>query len=263
MVRQAVVIYATSPELEDLPMRYERAFTPSFLSALYRHVRRLSVAVGLCVLAGGTVATAQDLDDFRRAAAADGVEVIPFEGLRREAASIAKEVERAKTASRWKFGTFEKQKNNLLKEKAKKQEEIEDKQEEIEDLKDKHEDVDVSSLESDLKDLNDDLEDIDDKIEDLNKELEEGAKAWERLWNARGGLRELFDDAMDDVKRAQSNPKKYLGDDASDEDLKKLKTYLEVIEDEIELGEETHKDQEEGAKKTEEKFRDLIRKTEV
>lgn len=231
------------------------------LSALSRLT--LGLALGLGLLAGGTAARAQDLDDFRRAAAADGVNVIPFESLRREAASIAREVEQSKAASQWKYAAYEKRKDNLLDSKAKQQKKIETLRQDIEAFKDKHEDVDVSSLEKDLAGLGDDLEDIDDKIDDLNDELEDGAEAWKRLWNARGGLRELFDDAKDDVRSAQSNLEKYLGDDASEDDQKKLKSYLEVIEDEIELGERTHKEQEDGAKATEEKFRKLIKKTAI
>ena len=97
----------------------------------------------------------------------------------------------------------------------------------------------------------------------MNRELEDGAEAWKRLWNARGGLRELFDDALDEVKSAMSNPKKYLGSDATDEDIKKLKRYCDIIEDEIELGKRTHAEQEKGGKETEKKFRNLIRMTRI
>ena len=169
----------------------------------------------------------------------------------------------SKAASQWNYAAYEKRKNKLLDGKAKQQQKIETLRKDIEAFKDKHEDVDVSSLEKDLAGLGDKLEDIDDKIDDLNDELEDGAEAWKRLWNARGGLRELFDDAKDDVRSAQSNLEKYLGDDASEDDQKKLKSYLEVIEDEIELGERTHKEQEDGAKATEEKFRKLIKKTAI
>lgn len=101
---------------------------------------------------------------------------------------------------------------------------------------------------------------INQKIGKLNDELKTGAEAWQRLWNARGGLREVFDDAQDEVASARSNPGKYLGSKPKDEDVNQFKKYCDVIKDSIEREENEHRRQEEGAKKTERNFRDLINK---
>ena len=55
------------------------------------------------------------LDDFRTAAAADGVNVIPFSDLRRDATSIADEVQRRKDDAKYDSSTFESRKDNCWK----------------------------------------------------------------------------------------------------------------------------------------------------
>lgn len=251
-------------------MRNDCNFTTLSMRAVLRRARQLLVAFSLCFLATGTPVMAQNLADFKSAAAADGVNVIPFESLRKEAASIALEVdERKKEATSWNYSTYENQKNSLLKKKADKQKEIEDQGKEIEDLKKLENPTGLPTAEGELKELEQELKAIDNDIDNMNDKIEEGAEAWKRYWNARGGLREKFDDALNEVKSAGSNPKKYLdsdSDDATDEDIEKLKMeklkrYCDIIEDEIEAGAPSHKEQEDGAIATEQKFRELIKKT--
>jgi len=243
-------------------MREHRISTTVTMHAVLWRARNLIALCIFCTLATGGVVTAQDLDDFRTAAAADGVNVIPFESLRRDATSVADEVERSKhEATQWKYDTYEDMKKNLLNKKAVKNVEIAAKEEEIEELE-KLENADVSSYERELDELRDELGEINENIDNLNDDLEKAAEAWKRLWNARGGLRELFADAKSDVVSAKSRPEDYLGSDATEEDIESLKRYLDVIEDEIEAGEEGHRIQEEGAKTAEENFQNLIKMTE-
>ena len=202
------------------------------------------------------------LDDFRHAAAAGhGVDVIPFPDLRKQAISVASEVDRCKTATaRWNYDTYEKQKDNLLKEKAAKEDAIEVAKKEIEELKRRFTEVSVASEEKYQKERESDLKGIDDAINKKNSELGEAAEEWKRLWNARGGLRELCKDAVDEVSKAKSSPEKYLGSSPTDADKEIFQKSIYVIEGMIKEEEEEHKKQEEGAKGTEEKFRELIKK---
>jgi chromosome segregation ATPase len=202
------------------------------------------------------------LDDFRTAAAnGRGVDLIPYKNLRQEATSIADEVNRSKTATKWKYTTFERQKDNLLEKKEEKEEEVEEQKEEIEDLKDKDKDFNTSSQEKDLEKLEDELEDIVETLNKMNKNLEEGAEAWKRLWNARGGLRETFDDVLKELKNTKSKMESYFDEDTSDSDKKIFEKSIYVIEGMIEDEKKEHGEQEKGAKDTEEDFRELIKKT--
>lgn len=203
---------------------------------------------------------AQDLEDFKRAASSSGVSAIPFESIRREAASIAKEVDYAKSNARYSYDDLKRTKTNLLKDRKLKEEAIEKEKKFVEDLKAKSDSY-SSSIEDDLKDLKEELEDINEQIDETNEEIEEAIEAAKRLWNARGGLREVFEDAEDEVSRAKSNPKNYLGSDASDDDIDTLKDYLDDIEDEMESGKRVHKEQEDGVKNTEKNLRALLAKT--
>ena len=203
------------------------------------------------------------LDELSRAASANkSVELIPFKSIYSEASSIAREVEDRKAAAvRWDYDTFEKQRNNLLKDKAAKQSEIDDIQKFVDDFKSRHKECDVSSFENDKNKRRDDIKEFDAKIEKMNGELEKAAEDWKRFWNARGGLREKFDDALDEAKKGESNSGDYIGSSASDDDKQKAKGYFSTIISKIESEEKEHLTQEEGAKATEARFRELIKKT--
>jgi len=218
----------------------------------------------VCLLASAP-ASAQTLDDFRTAAAADGVNVIPFPDLRREAASIADEVERRKyEATKYNIEVLTRQKDNLLSENKKTQEEIKKKQEEIDGFKRDHPDGSAAPLEKDLEDLKATLAKGQGEVQKMNSDvLEDAEEAWGRLWNARAGLREKFEDAVKKLDEPKSSPEHFLGSDPPAEDVDKLKNYVGVIENEIEVQAKTHREQEDGAKATQQAFSDLIKKNEI
>ena len=203
------------------------------------------------------------LDDFRTAAAADGVNVIPFSDLRSDATSKNEEVQSLKGKVQYNSNTFEKQKDNLLEEIKKKKEEIEDIKKQIEDFKSQHPDGSVTTFEDEIKTCENAIEENKGKIEDLNNEMAKAIDGFQGLYNARAGLREYFDKAKDQLNDVRSDPAKYLGGSPSDDDLKQLENYLNVIENEIEVQEVNHKEQEDGANNQVEKFRELIAKTEL
>lgn len=220
------------------------------------------LTLGAACLLATAPASAQTLDDFRTAAAADGVNVIPFPDLRREAASIAEEVDRRKNeATRYNLDVLTRQKENLLSENKKTQEEIEKKQKEIDDFKQEHPDGSAAPLEKDLEDLKTDLAKGQGEAQQMNTDvLEDAEEAWGRFWNARAGLREKFEDAVKKLDEPKSSPEHFLGSDPSDDDVAKLKNYVSVIENEIEVQAKTHRDQEDGAKATQQAFAALIQK---
>lgn len=221
------------------------------------------IALGIAAIPFSSPVSGQTLDDFRTAAAGDGVDVIPFPGLRSTAVSIANEVDREKNeASRYDFSLLERQKNNLLKAIQTTEEEIEAKQEEIEDFREAHPGGSVAPFEDDLEKLKDALSDQQAEVEDMNGDvLEPAIEAWRRLADARGGLREAFEDVLDELDSARSSPERYLGSEPSTEDVDDLKRYIDIIEDEIEVHADAHREQEDGAKGTAEKFWALLSKS--
>jgi hypothetical protein len=93
--------------------------------------------------------------------------------------------------------------------------------------------------------------------------LEDAVDAWQRLWNARGGLREKFEEVVKKLDEPRSSPESVLGSSPSAEDIDKLKKYIDVIENEIEVQAKEHLVQENGAKATQKAFSDLLKKNEI
>jgi hypothetical protein len=230
-----------------------------------RSVAGCLVTLATVSLLASSTGSAQTLDDFRTAAAADGVNVIPFPDLRREAASIADEVERRKyEATKFNLDVLTKQKDNLLSEVKKTQEDIKKKEEEISAFKSDHPDGSAAPLEKELEDRKAVLTKAQDEVRRMNDDvLEDAEEAWGRFWNARAGLREKFEDVVDKLDDPRSSPGHYLGSSPSDEDVGKLKQYVDVIENEIEVQAKEHLVQEQGAKATKEAFAALLKKSEI
>jgi hypothetical protein len=233
-------------------------------------VRRVawdSLTLGaVCLLASSTI-SAQTMDEFRTAAAADGVEVIPFPDLYSKAKALAEEVERRKyEATKFNISVLGPQKTNLLTAVKNTRKAIEEKEKEISAFKTAHPDGSAAPLEEDLGELRKALTEQQEEVEEMNEDnLEPGIEAWRRLWNARGGLREIFEDVVEEVADAKSSPTTYLkgNPNPSPETIDSLKRYLDVIENEIEVQAKTHLDQELGAKGTDEEFSKLLAKNEV
>jgi chromosome segregation ATPase len=209
-------------------------------------------------------AFAQNLDDFRSAAAADGVKLIPFKDMQSEAATMAAEVERRKDAVKnLNYDVFASQKDNLLKENKKNKEQIESTKKEMAEFKSKHPDGSASTYEDEIKKYEANISDNNNKLNDLNAKLKDAADAFGNLNAARAKLREQFDKVIKELSSAKSSPAKYLGEKFSDEDRKKFENYISVIVDQIKSQIDEHKKQEEGAKGTKEKYEQLINKKEI
>ena len=205
----------------------------------------------------------QNLDDFRTAASSNGVNLIPFTDLRKDATSIADDVQRRKDeAKSYDYDLFASQKNNMLKEIKKNNDDIASITKEIEAFKSKHPDGNTSSFEEEINKEKKDISQYNDKIKDLNDKMGKAVEAYDRLYNARAGLREYFQKALDQLSDVKSNPDKYLGSSPTDDDRKKLQDYVSVIQDQIQSNMKTHQDQEDGAKKRKADFENLIKTTE-
>jgi septal ring factor EnvC (AmiA/AmiB activator) len=207
---------------------------------------------------------AQNLDDFRSAAAADGVKLIPFPDLRSDASSLADDVQKRKDdVKSLDYDVFAKQKDNILTEIKKKKEEIDGIRKEIDDFKKKFAEVSTSCMEDGIKTKEQAIADNNKKLDELNAKLKDAATAFDNLNIARAKLREQFDKVLSELSNAKSSSGKYIGESPSDEDKSKFENYLSVIADQIKSQIEEHKKQEDGAKNTKDKFDQLIRKTEL
>ena len=205
----------------------------------------------------------QTLDEFRTAASSKGVNLIPFSKLRTDATAIADEVERRKgEAASYNYETLEKQKKNMLEEIKKRNDAITSLNKEIEEFKSKYPDGSASSFNEEIEKRKKQIEEYNGKVKDLNEKLSKGADTFDRLNQARAGLRELFQDALNQLSDVNSNADKYLGSTPTDDDRNKLKEYVGVISDQIKSEQEQHKVQEDGAKGRKEDFEKLIKMTE-
>ncbi|HVW60856.1 MAG TPA: hypothetical protein VHC48_12490 [Puia sp.] len=217
----------------------------------------------LLLMAAPSFLYSQNLSDFQTAASADGVNLIPYSELRKEATSIADEVQRRKDEiKQFDYDVFEKQKNNLLKDNKKANQEIEDIKKELDEYKKKVPDASIACFDGDLNTRKKAIDDNNSKIKDMNDKMKNAVDVFGRLYNARAGLREYFEKALSQLSDTQSNPNKVLGDSPSDDDKKKLEDYIRVIQDQIQSRIKEHKEQEDGAKKRQSDYQSLIDRTE-
>jgi hypothetical protein len=171
----------------------------------------------------------QTLDDFRQAAgnSRGGTDFIPYSSLRSDAESVSREVNyRKEQAQSCRADIWEKEKDNLL---------------------------------EDIKKNN--SQDSKDKLEKLNKKLAECVDVFDRLYQARAGLREIFDKVLSQLYDSKSHPDRHLRSDASEEDKKKFYDYINVIESEIKNEERDHQEQEDGARKRKAEIEAILNKS--
>lgn len=207
---------------------------------------------------------AQNLDDFRSAAAADGVKLIPFPDLRSTASSLADDVQKRKDdVKSLDYDVFASQKDNILKDIKKKKDEIESIRKEIDNFKKQIPDMSTDCFEKDIKTREQAISDNNKKLDDLNSKLKDAATAFDNLSTARAKLREQFDKVLSELSNAKSSFSKYIGETPSDDDKSKFENYISVIDDQIKSQIEEHKNQEDGARNTKDKYDQLIRKTEL
>lgn len=241
---------------------------PEFVSRSVGQYGNLGIVLIAFLLAIPAMVFGQSLDDFKSAAGSDGVSLIPFQDLRRDANSIAEDVQRRKNeVASFKYDTLEKQKNNHLKVIKKEKVIIERIQKEIQDFESDSSEVDfstyISAFKEDIKKNESKITKIlNGKIKAMNDNMAKAADSFDRLYQARAGLREYFDKALSKLSDAKSSPERYLGNNPSEDDKKRVKDYVDTIQDKIRSQMSTHKEEENNAKAMKQKYEDLIRKTE-
>lgn len=247
-------------------METNNTTVPTSAPAVHSASHRGKLFALLCLLYAAlpSLPQSQTLDDFRTAASSSNVDLIPFPDLRRDSGAIAAEVERRKIEVRsLNFGTFKARKNNMLEKINEAKAKIEKKNNEIADFKRQHPDGFVTPFEDEIKEQRQIIDDYENKIKDLNKDIAKAADVFDRLNNARAGLREYFDKALRQLAEARSNPSRHLGSSPSADDIKRLEGYINVIEDQINSQVKEHQVQEKGAKDTKEEYEALMNKTEL
>lgn len=233
-----------------------------FYSAVQRSFTNLLTSSLLSILIVQSAFT-QSVEDFRIASQNSGVDAIPFKELRQEASSISEEVNQRKgEVQKFNYTSIEKQKFNLLKEVQKTEQNIADIDKTIADLKKGHKEIDVSSFERDKSKLQDELRGNLNSVSAFNEEkIAPAIEAFKRLWNARGGLRDVFKVTLDKLKIIESKPEDILGNDANEamksELLKNVETIMKNISGEVA---KTHKNQEDGAIGTQQQYEELLRR---
>jgi hypothetical protein len=235
----------------------------SFGALSKRYYRNCFSLACLFIITIPCISFGQTLEEFQTAASGEGVNLIPFADLRRDSTAIAQEVQdRKKETLEIAYDVFFKQKNNLLKEIKKANDEIVSTEKETADFKAKHPDGNVSPFEDEIRKEREEIAANDKKIEKMNEEIRKASDSFERLYNARAGLREYFDKALSRLSDVISNPDRYLGSSPTDDDRRKLKEAAETIVSTIQREEGEHKRQEDGAKGKIADFDNLIRMNE-
>lgn len=260
-------------------MKKNKAFLVNFISYSCKGLTNFFVALPvLFIVLPAFLFSQTTIDDFKTASGySKGVELIPFKDIRVDATSIAADVSTRKTETQsMGSGNFENQKKNMYEDIKKEKKVIEDLKKDIEDYKKKYTEVSTKCFEEEIAKYELKISKHNERIAELNSKIKVAIDAFERLYNARAGLREYFDKALTKLAQAKSNPATYLGespvigDNPTDEDKKKLEKYTEdkkklleyiaLIETAITNQAITHKDEEDGAKTAKQKLEALLSK---
>ncbi len=164
-----------------------------------------------------TTMLGQTLEDFKTAASNnEGPNLIPFYELRRDATSIADEVQNRKSeVALAKYDDWKPQKENILNTIKKQMELIKKENEFMAQYKVVNPDGSIDCIKADVTKQEGIIAENNDKRIKLDEKIKSGLDAFERLSTARGGLREYFDDALKLLAEAQANPNKYIGEPPS------------------------------------------------
>jgi hypothetical protein len=265
-LRAAEVTSATKKFIALPSAIRQRNVSTGVLTLLFtRAGRQLLAASALTALflAAPNSASGQTLDDFKNAAGKRGVESIPFSSLRDAAEDANDEVQLLKdTVNKVpEAALLARQKDNILAVIRKLKEEL---AKEIaatnEILKD--DDATAKMLAKEIEECQKDCQRIiDNAIARQNERMQLAADACGKFADARGKVREKFDEAKKLLDEAKSNPEKYLGSGASDEDKKKLGEYADSIKSGIASQEAEHLTQEIGNRRKSEELKAAIAKS--
>jgi uncharacterized phage infection (PIP) family protein YhgE len=232
-------------------------FQQAFLSfrRICKHLLTLVVAFSFHLL------PAQSLDDFKKSASYDrGVEIIPFSSLRSSATSIADDVQDLKEeySNASSLSSFTAKKKKLLGTIAGNTK----KRDAAKALQAEYPDVTVDEWVRDVDESTKAIDQANTELNALNEEMKGVVNKLNELMEARRDLYDKFKEVITELKNAESNPSKYIGDNPSEDDVRALNGYIDEITDNIEDENEKHLNEisnEESAKKN---LETLIGKTE-
>ena len=205
------------------------------------------------VLSITTPAIADVLSDFKASASKKGCESIPYSSQRSKCFSIQSDRKNRCSRPIANCKALLIQKKRLIEKiKGAKGElkKLENKKSGFETELKRHKDEgQIKSFEEKISRIEDEIEDQQDKVTDQEREfddfdsehdVDEGIDQAKRCLYLRGGLRELFYDALDDVREVENDPEDYLDSDATDDQKNELRGYADRIIDHIESEEERH-----------------------
>lgn len=234
---------------------------------------RLSVLSTMVTLFIGFSGYSQKLEDFKKCAASPSIATLPYQKIKRDAISLEAAKKRAFSATNgYGFDKMEDEKDAILRKIKAEKKKLEDAEEELEE--DKKIAPTVSSpWERKVADSKRKLEDLDDDITDVNRKIDVAIDKFETLQEARGKVREIFDDVDDELYNSLNRPHVHIGPKPSSSDreaydkwndkYKELKGYIEDIGDVVDDKARTHKEQEDGAGNVVTKLKALKRKTSI
>ncbi|MCR9171960.1 MAG: hypothetical protein NXI10_05685 [bacterium] len=235
----------TNAHLCGAPTRRVRSMNALFLTAF------LFLTVSFAGLG-------QDLDDFKYAASQDGIKSIPYSSMRSKAGTLQGEKDRAFSAcAGFKGRQLHDSKKNSLRIQKEMKEDLEDAREKLED-DDGSSSSTTNSLKSKVKELEEELKDITEEIEEMDEKIDDGLEAWKALLEKRLEINEHFQEVKKKLAQSKSYPDRHIDKPSSsdteameeyDEDVKKLKEYIDDIEDTIDDGTYKHRTPIEEAKK--------------
>ena len=203
---------------------------------------------------------AQTLADFKACSSKKYTECIPFPSMRTEAMSIGKEVDARKIIpSQIAKNTLVPQHKNIMDELDKLNDKLKAEQKNQADWKKAHP-TGANAYDKTVADAEKKIKEHEPKVKAIYAKIAEGKEAYERLYNARGAMREQFEDVLDKLEYAKTHPKEYIDESSykssnkaeSDKKLaeltKELIGYIDTIKAHINSEKSTHADEEKKAK---------------
>lgn len=225
---------------------------------------RLSLLSTVVMLFVVLSANSQKLEEFKEYASDSRMSKMPFSRIRKEGIPLEEAKEKAKGATDgYAYDKLKRAKDEILKK-------IKVQNDKIEDAEDDDDEVKGAK---NIKAANDEIEDLEDDLESINKKIDKGIDIFKTLQEARRKVKEIYDDADDELDNALNRPHLHIGPKPSSSDkkaysawndrLSKLKSYINTIGSIFDKKARTHKDEEVRAGKVVGKLETLRKKTKI
>ncbi|MCJ8290522.1 MAG: hypothetical protein HRT58_12715 [Crocinitomicaceae bacterium] len=234
---------------------------------------QLSILSAVVMLFLALSAHGQKLEDFKKCADKPGISTLPYQKIKRDAIPLESAKKRAFEATKgYGYDKMEDEKDAILRKiKVEKKKIIDAKKEVAEDKKA------APTLESPgekkIKAADKKISELDREVVAMNRKIDVAIDKFETLQEARGKVREIFEDADGELTNTINRPHVHIGPKPSSSDreaydkwnkkYKQLKSYVDKIGDVFDKKARTHREQENGARNVVTKLNTLKRKTEI